>query len=124
MARGCDLRPNPIHIQLHVFSLFSTISSGLNAISAVLLEDFTKPFCCTKLTPHRATLLAKIFGKNTWNIHALTACSFAEARKCILYPQTLSFGNFSSTHDMFTYYKYLIVNLVLRTLAFGVGNSF
>lgn len=45
-----------------VFSgCLSTVSSSLNAISAVLLEDFAKPFCCSKIPPQRATLLSKCF---------------------------------------------------------------
>ncbi|KAL4235718.1 Sodium-coupled monocarboxylate transporter 1 [Mactra antiquata] len=38
----------------------STISSGLNAMSAVLLEDFIKPFCCKSVVEKHAILLSKI----------------------------------------------------------------
>lgn len=38
----------------------SSISSGLNAMSAVLLEDFLKPFCCKSLTGKKAILLSKL----------------------------------------------------------------
>ncbi|KAL4220203.1 Sodium-coupled monocarboxylate transporter 1 [Mactra antiquata] len=39
----------------------STISSGLNAIAAVILEDFVKPMCCSKIDSNRATWLSKGF---------------------------------------------------------------
>lgn len=39
----------------------STISSGLNAVAAVLLEDFVKPMCCKGIPNHRATWLSKGF---------------------------------------------------------------
>lgn len=37
----------------------STISSGLNAVAAVLLEDFVKPYCCKKISGYAATLFSK-----------------------------------------------------------------
>ena len=37
----------------------STISSGLNAMSTVLLEDFIKPFCCASLINKRGIILSK-----------------------------------------------------------------
>ena len=37
----------------------STISSGLNAMSTVLLEDFIKPFCCTSFVNKRGLILSK-----------------------------------------------------------------
>ncbi|WAQ96842.1 SC5A8-like protein [Mya arenaria] len=39
----------------------STISSGLNAVAAVMLEDFVKPMCCKGISPFRATIMSKIF---------------------------------------------------------------
>lgn len=43
---------------------FSSVSSGLNAIAAVMLEDFCKPSCCKDITDNTATLLSRGFGKN------------------------------------------------------------
>lgn len=37
----------------------STISSGLNAMSAVLLEDFIKPFCCKTIVEKHGIILSK-----------------------------------------------------------------
>ena len=37
----------------------STISSGLNAMSTVLLEDFIKPFCCASFVNKRGIILSK-----------------------------------------------------------------
>ena len=37
----------------------STISSGLNAMSTVLLEDFIKPFCCASFVKKRGIILSK-----------------------------------------------------------------
>ncbi|XP_062571734.1 sodium-dependent multivitamin transporter-like [Saccostrea cucullata] len=37
----------------------STISSGLNAVAAVLLEDFVKPYFCKKISGRAATLFSK-----------------------------------------------------------------
>ncbi|XP_052212081.1 sodium-coupled monocarboxylate transporter 2-like [Dreissena polymorpha] len=39
----------------------STISSGLNAVAAVILEDFVRPMRCKAITPARATFLSKVF---------------------------------------------------------------
>ena len=49
---------------LFLIIIFSTISSGLNAVSAVMLEDYVKPIFCKKISPERATLLSKAFGKS------------------------------------------------------------
>lgn len=38
----------------------STLSSGLNAIAAVILENFMKPFCFPKISALRATLVSKV----------------------------------------------------------------
>ena len=38
----------------------STISSGLNAMSTVLLEDFIKPFCCASFVKKRGMILSKV----------------------------------------------------------------
>ncbi|KAH3819020.1 hypothetical protein DPMN_120750 [Dreissena polymorpha] len=40
----------------------STISSGLDAVAAVILEDFVRPMRCKAITPARATFLSKVFG--------------------------------------------------------------
>ncbi|XP_046363311.1 sodium-coupled monocarboxylate transporter 1-like [Haliotis rufescens] len=44
----------------------STLSSGLNAVAAVMLEDYIRPYCCITITDFRATVLSKclviIFG--------------------------------------------------------------
>ncbi|KAL3876630.1 hypothetical protein ACJMK2_034448 [Sinanodonta woodiana] len=37
----------------------STISSGLNAISAVMLEDYVKPHCCKEMSAKFQTMLSK-----------------------------------------------------------------
>ena len=51
-----------INYQCSIFS-HSTISSGLNAVAAVLLEDFVKPYCCKKISGYAATLFSKATGK-------------------------------------------------------------
>ena len=38
----------------------STISSGLNAMSTVLLEDFIKPFCCASFVNKKGLILSKV----------------------------------------------------------------
>jgi len=44
----------------------STVSSGLNSLAAICLEDFVRPFCCTNMNDARATTVSKflaiIFG--------------------------------------------------------------
>ena len=48
------------------FFYFSTVSSGLNSLAAVVLEDFMKPWCRSRhmeLTEMRATLYSKFLGK-------------------------------------------------------------
>ncbi|XP_046640000.1 sodium-coupled monocarboxylate transporter 1-like [Daphnia pulicaria] len=37
----------------------STVSSGLNSLAAICLEDFVRPFCCTGMTDARATNVSK-----------------------------------------------------------------
>ncbi|XP_071115152.1 sodium-coupled monocarboxylate transporter 1-like [Haliotis cracherodii] len=37
----------------------STLSSGLNALAAVMLEDYIRPYCCTTFTDFRATVVSK-----------------------------------------------------------------
>ncbi|XP_046353961.2 sodium-coupled monocarboxylate transporter 2-like [Haliotis rufescens] len=37
----------------------STLSSGLNALAAVILEDYIRVFCCTRITDFRATVVSK-----------------------------------------------------------------
>ncbi|XP_046363310.2 sodium-coupled monocarboxylate transporter 2-like isoform X2 [Haliotis rufescens] len=37
----------------------STLSSGLNAVAAVMLEDYIRPYCCITITDFRATVLSK-----------------------------------------------------------------
>lgn len=39
----------------------STISSGLNALAAVTLEDFVRPMCCKNISSSRAVWLSRIF---------------------------------------------------------------
>lgn len=48
-----------------VFSAsLSTISSAVNSLTAVTMEDFIRPFCfCKRLTESWAAFLAKIIGK-------------------------------------------------------------
>ncbi|KZC10252.1 Sodium-coupled monocarboxylate transporter 1 [Dufourea novaeangliae] len=44
-----------------VFSAaLSSLSTGLNSMSAVVLEDFVKPFCKTPFTPRAADILMKV----------------------------------------------------------------
>jgi len=38
----------------------STVSSGLNSLAAIILEDFVRPFCCTNMDDARATKVSKI----------------------------------------------------------------
>ena len=35
----------------------------MNALAAVMLEDYAKPMCCGKISPERAALLSRGFGK-------------------------------------------------------------
>ncbi len=35
------------------------MSSGLNSLAAICLEDFVRPFCCTGMTDARATNVSK-----------------------------------------------------------------
>lgn len=68
-----------INYHSSIFS-HSTISSGLNAVAAVLLEDFVKPYCCKKISGYAATLFSKATGK-------LQGKSFENAEKyskCLL----------------------------------------
>ena len=44
------------------YFISSTMSSMLNAASAVVLQDYAKPLCCSKLSPGQATLLSKALG--------------------------------------------------------------
>lgn len=44
-------------------AVFSTISSGLNSLSAVVLQDLIKPYCAPKVSDQRATLISKGLGK-------------------------------------------------------------
>ncbi|XP_046363363.1 sodium-coupled monocarboxylate transporter 2-like [Haliotis rufescens] len=37
----------------------STLSSGLNAVAAVILEDYIRPYCCITITDFRATVVSK-----------------------------------------------------------------
>ncbi|XP_048240259.1 sodium-coupled monocarboxylate transporter 2-like [Haliotis rufescens] len=37
----------------------STLSSGLNALAVVMLEDYIRPYCCTTFTDFRATVVSK-----------------------------------------------------------------
>lgn len=37
----------------------STVSSGLNSLAAIILEDFVRPFCCTNMDDVRATKVSK-----------------------------------------------------------------
>lgn len=57
-----DLHGLPGLLLSTVFSgSLSTISSGLNAVAAVVLEDFVRPMCCKRISPNRATWLSKGF---------------------------------------------------------------
>lgn len=38
----------------------STVSSGLNSLAAIILEDFIRPFCCTNMDDARATKVSKV----------------------------------------------------------------
>ena len=63
-------RRNSIDNQLIVFykkvKCISTVSSGLNSLAAICLEDFVRPFCCLGMSDARATNISKglavIFG--------------------------------------------------------------
>lgn len=37
----------------------STVSSGLNSLAAICLEDFVRPFCCVGMSDARATHVSK-----------------------------------------------------------------
>ncbi|XP_071115307.1 sodium-coupled monocarboxylate transporter 2-like [Haliotis cracherodii] len=37
----------------------STLSSGLNALAVVMLEDYIRPYCCSTITDFRATVVSK-----------------------------------------------------------------
>ena len=39
--------------------LCSTVSSGLNSLAAICLEDFVRPFCCVGMSDARATHVSK-----------------------------------------------------------------
>jgi len=39
--------------------LYSTVSSGLNSLAAICLEDFVRPFCCVGMSDARATNVSK-----------------------------------------------------------------
>ena len=47
------------------------MSSGLNAIAAVFLEDLIKPCCLSNISARRATVLSKIVGNNSIYLDAL-----------------------------------------------------
>ena len=48
-----------------VFIFYSTISSGLNSLAAVTLQDIVRSLCFKDLTDAKATLASKILGKTT-----------------------------------------------------------
>ena len=43
--------------------VFSTISSGLNSIAAVILEDIIKAYIAPDISEHKATRATQILGK-------------------------------------------------------------
>ena len=42
--------------------LYSTVSSGLNSLAAVVWEDFFKPLFGSKITDQQATFISKMIG--------------------------------------------------------------
>ena len=54
---------NPLQFELIVTDILkqfhSTVSSGLNSLAAIILEDFVRPFCCTNMDDVRATKVSK-----------------------------------------------------------------
>ena len=53
----------PIYLSIFPFLCHSTISSGLNALSAVILQDIIKQYISPNITESRATLASKIIGR-------------------------------------------------------------
>ena len=42
-----------------------------------MLEDYAKPYCCAKISPERATLLSKAFGKSLYLYYLVNSKSFS-----------------------------------------------
>ena len=58
---------------------YSTVSSGLNSLAAVVLEDFIKPWCTYRkkeLSEIHATLYSKLLGEFTKSINNVNHCYY------------------------------------------------
>ena len=58
----------PVNYFWFTVLLYSTVSSGLNSLAAVVLEDFIKPWCRYKkkeLSEMHATFYSKLLGQFT-----------------------------------------------------------
>ncbi|KAK3579426.1 hypothetical protein CHS0354_028224 [Potamilus streckersoni] len=70
----------------------NTISSGLNAIAAVMLEDYVKPHCCKDMSPRFQTILSKVSVVVIGLVSLAFAFLVSELGTLILQLVTLLFG--------------------------------
>ncbi|XP_041364410.1 sodium-dependent multivitamin transporter-like [Gigantopelta aegis] len=90
----------------------SSLSSGLNAMGAVVVTDLIRPYCCTKMSDRTATIVTK-----------LVVLTFGLVSMCLAYVCSLLGGVLQAAYSVFSIINGPLFGLFLFGMFFPWGNQ-